>query len=124
MAQNPDHDCFRLSRFALFVFLCATAQGQLRLNQIQVIGSHNSYHSGLAPSEAVWLGKLNPKSALRSTIVIRRSMCNFHVACGKWRSTSYADVEGGRYARPDAPERAGSVLALAAVIGLLTGGLR
>jgi len=63
MAWNPDRDCFRASRFALIIFLCANAHAQVHLNQIQVIGSHNSYHAGLAPSETVWLGKLNPKSA-------------------------------------------------------------
>ena len=41
----------------------AQKQDQIRLNQIQVIGSHNSYHAGLAPSEAVLLRKSDPKAA-------------------------------------------------------------
>ena len=52
------------SRFAFVIFLCATAHAQIRLNQIQVIGSHNSYHAGLAPSEAAWLQKLDAESAV------------------------------------------------------------
>jgi hypothetical protein len=60
------------------MFLCATfaavcgflslAQAQtpmdpgLRLNQIQVIGTHNSYHAGIAPSESqIWQAK-NPEA--------------------------------------------------------------
>ena len=45
-----------------------TAQCQtdstVRINEIQVIGSHNSYHAGLAPSERKWLGQKNPKASL------------------------------------------------------------
>jgi hypothetical protein len=38
-----------LLRFGVLAALCAQAPAQLLLNQIQVIGSHNSYHMGLAP---------------------------------------------------------------------------
>ena len=37
----------------------------VRVNQIQVIGSHNSYHAGFAPSERKYLEMKNPKT-LRS----------------------------------------------------------
>jgi hypothetical protein len=33
----------------------------VHLNQIQVIGSHNSYNLGFAPSEEAWMKKMNPK---------------------------------------------------------------
>ncbi len=34
---------------------CQELDPTLKLNQIQVIGTHNSYHAGIAPSEAkVW----------------------------------------------------------------------
>jgi hypothetical protein len=33
----------------------------VRMNQIQVIGTHNSYHAGLAPSEAKLMMAKNPK---------------------------------------------------------------
>ena len=52
----------RNSLFALGVLLggsvaaieCQTLDsgGALKLNQIQVIGTHNSYHAGIAPSES------------------------------------------------------------------------
>ena len=59
---------FRKIAFLAFAFsviagtVASTAQNdnQLRLNQIQVIGSHNSYHAGIAPNEMkIWLAK-NP----------------------------------------------------------------
>ena len=37
----------------------------MHVNQIQVIGSHNSYHAGFAPSERKYLEERNPKT-LRS----------------------------------------------------------
>src|SRR5437016_2116771 len=100
MVQNPDRAGFRTSRFALVIFLCATAQAQLRLNQIQVIGSHNSYHSGLAPSEAAWLEKRNPKSA--AALDYRHPALNVQLSSGvrQVEIDIYADVEGGRYAHP------------------------
>ena len=39
---------------------CAQKNDQLRINEIQVIGTHNSYHAGFAPSaEALWKAR-NP----------------------------------------------------------------
>lgn len=90
----------RGSRLALIIFLCATAQAQLRLNQIQVIGSHNSYHAGLAPSETAWLKKLNPKSA--AALDYRHPPLDVQLSSGvrQVEIDVYADVEGGRYAHP------------------------
>jgi hypothetical protein len=34
----------------------------LRINQIQVIGSHNSYHTGIAPSERKVIEQKDPKA--------------------------------------------------------------
>src|SRR5258708_35459668 len=34
----------------------------VRVNQIQVIGSHNSYHAGFAPSERKYMEMKNPKA--------------------------------------------------------------
>jgi hypothetical protein len=90
----------RGSRFASVIFLCAAAQAQLRLNQIQVIGSHNSYHAGLAPSETAWLKKLNPKSA--AALDYRHPPLDVQLSSGvrQVEIDVYADVKGGRYAHP------------------------
>ena len=67
----------RFAALGLTTALCggvvAAAQGvsaaeqdkRVHVNQIQVIGSHNSYHAGFAPSERAWLESKNPR-ALRS----------------------------------------------------------
>lgn len=88
------------SRFALMVALSAGAQAQIRLNQIQIIGSHNSYHAGLAPSEKAWLEKQNPKAA--AALDYRHPALDIQLSEGvrQLEIDVYADVEGGRYAHP------------------------
>ncbi len=82
------------------MFLCAAAQGQIRLNQIQVIGSHNSYHLGMAPSETEWLTKLNPRSA--ASLDYHHPALDVQLSSGvrQLEIDVYADPEGGRYAHP------------------------
>jgi hypothetical protein len=35
-----------------FAYSQTASENAIRMNQIQVIGSHNSYHAGIAPSES------------------------------------------------------------------------
>ena len=44
------------------ISLCAQQADQLRINQIQVIGTHNSYHAGFAPSAAKLWEQKNPRA--------------------------------------------------------------
>ena len=95
---------------ALLLAIAASANGQqnnvtaqdelVHLNQIQVIGSHNSYHAGFAPSERKYLEMKNPK-ALRGL--------DYHHApledqlSGGVRQVEidvFADSSGGRFAHP------------------------
>jgi hypothetical protein len=59
--------CFAVLSFA--VQSCAVGQtannDSVRMNQIQVIGTHNSYHAGLAPSEAKLMMAKNPNCIKR-----------------------------------------------------------
>jgi hypothetical protein len=72
----------------------------VRLNQIQVIGSHNSYHAGFAPSERKYLEMKNPKTL--------RSLDYHHAPLGDQLSGGvrqveidiFADPNGGRFAHP------------------------
>lgn len=105
MRQNPTRWICQASCFVFVLLLCAnllcpTADAQVRLNQIQVIGSHNSYHSGLAPSEAAWLEKRNPKSA--ASLDYRHPPLDVQFSNGvrQVEIDVYADVQGGRYAHP------------------------
>jgi hypothetical protein len=87
-------------RCALVIALCANVKAQIRLNQIQVIGSHNSYHAGMAPNETEWLRKLNPKSA--DGLDYRHPALDVQLSNGvrQLEIDIYADVKGGRYAHP------------------------
>jgi hypothetical protein len=89
-----------IARFALLALLCVNLSAQLRLNQIQVIGSHNSYHAGLAPSETAWLTKLNPKSADGLDYRHPSLDVQFSMGVRQVEIDIYADVKGGRYAHP------------------------
>jgi hypothetical protein len=87
-------------RYALLLVLCANLPAQVRLNQIQVIGSHNSYHAGMAPSETAWLAKLNQKSA--DALEYRHPALDvqFDMGVRQVEIDIYADVKGGRFAHP------------------------
>ncbi len=88
------------SRLPLLVLLCTAAQAQIHLNQIQVIGSHNSYHAGLAPSEAAWLCKLNPKAA--DGLEYKHPALDAQLSSGvrQVEIDIYSDKKGGRYSHP------------------------
>jgi hypothetical protein len=88
-------------------FVSATAQQTaasqdkiLRINQVQVIGSHNSYHTGIAPSERKLIEQQNPK-AMRALDYAHPPLAD--QLTGGVRQLEidvYADSKGGRYAHP------------------------
>jgi hypothetical protein len=82
-------------------FAAVPAAGDpVKLNQIQVIGTHNSYHAGLAPSEAKLLEQKNPK--LYQALEYRHRPLDEQLSSGvrQIELDIYADSEGGRYAHP------------------------
>jgi len=72
----------------------------VKLNQIQVIGTHNSYHAGLAPSEAKLLEQKNPKLYQALEYRHRPLDAQFNSGVRQSELDIYADSEGGRYAHP------------------------
>ncbi len=72
----------------------------VRVNQIQVIGSHNSYHIGFAPSERKYLEMKNPR-ALRA-LDYRHAPLPDQLNGGvrKIEIDVFADAKGGRFAHP------------------------
>jgi hypothetical protein len=91
----------------LLLPLCAAAQQTaapqdrlVHINQIQVIGTHNSYHTGIAPSERKLIEQQNPKAM--------RALDYAHAPLGDQLSGGarqleidvYADSKGGRYSHP------------------------
>jgi hypothetical protein len=82
----------------------ADANDSVRINQIQVIGTHNSYHAGLAPSEAKLLEQKNAK--LYQALEYRHRPLDQQLASGvrQIELDIYGDSAGGRYAHPMGPD--------------------
>lgn len=72
----------------------------VRLNQIQVIGTHNSYHAGFAPSEAKLWKEKNPK--LFRGLDYRHAPLQDQLSSGvrQIELDVFADQNGGLYADP------------------------
>lgn len=98
-------------RFHLLVFLLAapaltraqTSDSPLKLNQIQVIGTHNSYHAGIAPNESkVWQARY--PDAYRALDYQHPSLpVQLDAGVRQIELDIYADTQGGRYAHPSGP---------------------
>ncbi len=78
----------------------------IRINQIQVIGSHNSYHAGIAPNESkIWQAKY--PDAYRSLEYTHPPLPQqFDEGVRQIELDVYADTKGGRYAHPSGPATA------------------
>ncbi|MBE7181032.1 MAG: hypothetical protein INR71_07460, partial [Terriglobus roseus] len=93
-----------MSRLALCsaALVCASvalhAQADVRINQIQVVGSHNSYHAGLTPGVRAILAQRNPQ-ALRSLDYSHPSLTTqLENGVRQLEIDVHADAKGGRYA--------------------------
>ena len=75
----------------------------VKMNQIQVIGSHNSYHAGLAPSEAKLMMAKNPK--MYAALEYKHRPLDQQLTSGirQIELDIFADSKGGRYAHPAGP---------------------
>jgi hypothetical protein len=80
-----------------------TGNDSVRMNQIQVIGSHNSYHAGLAPSEAKLMQARNPKLYQALEYRHRPLDQQFNSGIRQIELDIFADSQGGRYAHPSGP---------------------
>ena len=70
------------------------------MNQIQFVGTHNSYHSGLAPSEMAVLRKENPQTA--ESLAYKHPSIEVQLDAGvrQLEVDVYGDTRGGRFADP------------------------
>jgi hypothetical protein len=75
----------------------------VKINQIQVIGTHNSYHAGLSPSEAQLMQQKNPK--LYQALDYRHRPLDLQLLSGvrQIELDIFVDSAGGRFAHPSAP---------------------
>ena len=93
-----------LSLAAAAPLLAQPGADSLKINQIQVIGTHNSYHAGIAPSETkIWREK-NP-DALDSLDYHHHPLpAQFDAGVRQIELDVYADSKGGLYAHPLGPQ--------------------
>ncbi len=78
----------------------ATQDQVIRLNQIQVIGTHNSYNAGFAPSEAKWLQKVNPQAFDKLDYSHPSLASQFDGGARQIEIDIASDPQGGRYSHP------------------------
>lgn len=76
------------------------SHGPLRLNQIQVIGTHNSYHAGLAPSAMTLLTRENPTAARGLDYSHPSLAAQLDGGVRQMELDVFYDPKGGRYAHP------------------------
>jgi len=101
----------RIAASLLFAatFTAAYAQTNdetLKLNQIQVIGTHNSYHVGIAPNEVkLWQSDAQYAEAYKGLDYQHQPLTQqFDSGVRQIELDIYADSKGGRYADPAGPK--------------------
>jgi len=82
--------------------VAASAQS-LKLNEIQIVGTHNSYHSGISPNEMAYLRKVNPQAA--EALDYRHPSLSTQLNDGvrQLEIDVYGDSRGGLFAHPAGP---------------------
>ena len=85
--------------------LAQTPSSDLKINQIQVIGTHNSYHAGIAPNEAkLWQAKY--ADAYKGLDYQHKPLTQqFDSGVRQIELDIYADTKGGLYAHPSGPAK-------------------
>jgi len=77
--------------------------GTVKLNQIQVIGTHNSYHAGIAPNEAKLLQQKYAKAFEGLDYQHPSLTTQLDGGVRQIELDIFADTKGGRYAHPAGP---------------------
>jgi len=78
----------------------AGSDGDVRINQIQVIGTHNSYHAGLTPGIAKLLQAINPKAYDELDYSHGNLTAQLDHGIRQVELDIFADSKGGRFAHP------------------------
>jgi len=94
------HACAALLALAVVLPSLAAESAPLRMNQLQYVGSHNSYHAGIAPSEAVLWKRTDPELFAKIDYSHPPLTRQFDDGVRQIELDIYADAKGGRYAHP------------------------
>jgi predicted alpha-1,2-mannosidase len=78
--------------------------GTVKLNQIQIIGTHNSYHAGIAPSESKLWKQKDPDSFVGLDYRHPPLTRQLDGGARQVELDVFADTQGGRYAHPSGPQ--------------------
>lgn len=89
-----------LSALSLSAQSAGSQDSTVHLNQIQVIGTHNSYNGGFAPSEAKWLQAKNPDAYSKLEYSHPPLPAQFDGGARQIEIDIASDPQGGRYAHP------------------------
>ena len=81
----------------------SSSDAQVRINQIQVIGSHNSYHAGLLPGMRAFLAKEKPDNLRGLDYAHQPLDKQFDGGVRQIELDIFADSKGGRYGHPAGP---------------------
>jgi hypothetical protein len=79
---------------------CAQTDANVKMNEIQVIGTHNSYHAGLAPSAGKLLQQQNPKAFEALNYSHPSLTAQLDGGVRQLEIDIFADTKGGLYAHP------------------------
>ena len=88
---------YNLSFLCLFLSLQVSAQ---KLNEIQVIGSHNSYKSQMAPELLEYLSKVNPSASQSLEYAHIPLESQLDLGLRNLELDVFHDPQGGRYSNP------------------------
>ena len=81
----------------------SSANDTVRMNQIQVIGTHNSYHAGIAPSETKLMKAKYPDRYAQLEYQHHSLDRQLSAGVRQIELDVYADTQGGRFAHPAGP---------------------
>lgn len=96
-----------MTRIVVFLLALSSASAQeLKLNEIQIVGTHNSYHSGISPNEMAYLRKVNPQTA--DALDYRHPSLTTQLNDGlhQLEIDAFGDAKGGLFAHPAGPDLA------------------
>ncbi|WP_240149210.1 phosphatidylinositol-specific phospholipase C1-like protein [Asaia sp. As-1742] len=81
-----------------------TVDDAVHVNQIQVIGTHNSYRRDISPVTLQWLTSLSPQAAVALDYHHDTLTAQLDHGVRQLEIDIYADTQGGRYAHPKGGE--------------------